>query len=185
MFEFDLNGVKVPKQSRPVVAVAPETAPLAVLPFTIVVDTREQLPYTFSELGVVVPTVVRGLHSGDYSVDGMDELIAVERKSLDDCFSSVTWGRRRFELEIGRLNDLPGFACVVIESDWREIVAPAEHRPGWVNRTDPASVVGTINSWGIRYPRVHWIACGSRREAEVRTFQILQAAWREWHGKAG
>jgi len=182
-FDFDLNGVKIPKQKRPAVAI--ETAPLAVCPFTIVVDTREQLPYTFDCLDVVVPTIVRGLHSGDYSIDDMNELIAIERKSLDDLYGSTTWGRDRFEAEIGRLDDLPGFAAVVIEADWREIVAPQDHRPGWINQTDPKSVVGTINAWSIRYPRVHWLACGSRREAEVRTFQILQAAWKEWHGKAG
>jgi ERCC4-type nuclease len=178
-FDFDLNGVKIPKQTKP--AVATETAPLAVAGFTIICDTREQLPYTFDGLGLVVPTVVQGLPSGDYSIDGMDELIAIERKSLDDLYGSTTWGRKRFEAEIGRLNDLPEFAAVVIEADWREIVAPAEHRPGWVNQTDPKSVTGTVNAWSIRYPRVHWLACGNRREAEIRTFQILQAAWKEWH----
>lgn len=179
---FGFDGVRVPKQKSP--AAKPEVAGLAVCPFTVICDTREQLPYTFDGLGVAISTVVRGLHSGDYSIDGMDELIACERKSLDDLYGSTTWGRQRFEAEIGRLNELPGFAAVVIEADWREIADPAEHLAGWENRTDPRSVVGTINSWGIRYPRVHWLACGSRREAEVRTFQILQAAWKEWHGKA-
>lgn len=180
---FDLNGVKIPKATQP--EVAAWAAPMTVCPFTIIVDTREQLPYTFDGMGLIVPTIVQGLHSGDYSIDGLDEIVAVERKSLDDLYGSTTWGRKRFEAEIGRLSDLPGFAAVMIEADWREIAAPAEHRPGWENRTDPRSVVGTINSWSIRYPRVHWLACGSRREAEIRTFQILQAAWKEWHGKAG
>lgn len=180
---FDLNGIKIPKQKRP--AVPAETAPLTVCPFSIIVDTREQLPYTFHGMGVVVPTVSIGLRSGDYSNQGMEDRIAIERKSLDDLYGSTTWGRRRFESEIARLNDeILGFAAVVIEADWREIASPYDHRPGWENKTDPASVVGTINAWSIRYPRVHWIPCGSRREAEVRTFGILQAAYKEWHGKA-
>lgn len=175
---FDLNGIRVPKQKQQS-AGASVAAPLAVAPFSIIVDTREQLPYSFDGMGIVVPTVVHGLPSGDYSIQGMEELIAIERKSLDDLYGSVTWGRRRFETEIGRLDELPGFAAVVIEADWRDIVSPLEHRPGWINQTDPKSVVGTINSWSIRYPRVHWLACGSRREAEIRTFEILQAAWKE------
>lgn len=177
-FDFDLNGIKIPKQAKP--AAVAEAAPLAVCPFTVIVDTREQLPYTFDGLGLAVPTVVRGLHSGDYSIDGMDDRIAIERKSLDDLYGSTTWGRDRFEREVGRLSELPGFAAVVIEADWREIVAPQSYRPGWENRTFPCSVVGTINAWSIRYPRVHWLACGDRRGAEIRTFQILQTAWKEW-----
>jgi len=180
---FDLNGVRIPKQRRP--AEPAETAPLTVCPFSVIVDTREQLPYTFHGMGMVVPTVPHGLRSGDYSIDGMEDHTAIERKSLDDLYGSATWGRKRFEAEIARLNDLPGFAAVVIEADWREIAAPSEHRPGWINQTDPASVVGTVNAWSVRYPRVHWLACGSRRETEIRTFGLLGSAYKEWHGKAG
>ena len=188
---FDLNGIRVPKTAA---AAADDNRVnrIVVCPFTVIIDTREQLPYSFDRMPgpaadtiLAVPTVVEGLPSGDYSIQDMESLIAIERKSLDDAYGSMTWGRKRFEAEIGRLNELPGFAAVVIEADWREIVAPAEHRPGWENQTDPKSVVGTINSWSIRYPRVHWMACGSRREAEIRTFQLLQAAWREWQGKVG
>lgn len=188
---FDLNGLRIPKQPE-TAATADGTRPnrVVVCRFEIIVDTREQLPYTFGQIPgrtpdemMVVPTIVRGLPSGDYSIQGMESLIAIERKSLDDLYGSVTWGRKRFEADIGRLDELPGFAAVVIEADWREIVAPAEHRPGWINQTEPQSVVGTINAWSMRYPRVQWLACGSRREAELRTFQLLQA-WNEWQGKA-
>jgi ERCC4-type nuclease len=191
MFEFDLNHVRIPKAPAPA---ADDSQPkqVVVCPFTVICDSREQLSYSFDRMPgrtpdeiLAVPTIVQGLPSGDYSIEGMEELIAIERKSLDDAYGSVTWGRRRFEAEIGRLDEMPGFAAVVIEADWREIVSPADHRPGWENQTDPRSVVGTINAWSIRYPRVHWLACGSRREAEIRTFQILQAAWKEWQGRAG
>jgi hypothetical protein len=101
-------------------------------------------------------------------------------------YGSVTWGRDRFEREIERLNDLAapkqyaaGFAAVVIEATWPEIMDPAEHRPGWENRTEPQSVVGTIVAWSIRYPRVHWWACGGRREAERLTFDLLRKFWQE------
>ena len=179
---FDLNGVKIPKQ-RKQAATDATMAPLAVCPFTVIVDSREQLPYSFDGMRVVVPTVVEGLPSGDYSIQNMEELVAVERKSLDDLFGSTTWGRKRFKAEIGRLDDMPGFAAVVIEADWREIADPATHRPGWINQTNPDSVAGTIAAWSTRYPRVHWWACGDRRGAELRTFGILQAFWNEQQKK--
>ena len=183
---FSLNDVHVPKQTRVDGGIAGSPRQLVVCPFAIICDSREQLPYSFSEIPgpkpgetLVVKTVLKGLQSGDYSVDGLEGQIAIERKSLDDLYSSTTWGRSRFEREIGRLDDLPGFAAVVIEADWREIADPAAHRPGWENQTDPRSVVGTIVSWSIRYRRVHWLACGDRRGAELRTFGLLRAFWSE------
>ena len=182
-FTFDLNGLRVPKAKQ---RQDPGQLPgLVVAPFTIVVDSREQLPYEFGGMEgsagetVVVPMVVKGLASGDYSIEGMEDRIAVERKSLDDLYGSVTWGRDRFEREIERLAELTGFAAVVIEATWPEIMAPAEYRPGWINQTEPRSVVGTVLTWAMRYPRVHWITAGDRPHAEVITFGILQRFWKE------
>ena len=185
---FDLSGLRMPRQ-KPRVAGPGDPRQLVVCPFTVLVDSREQLPYEFTGLGgdreqLVVPTVVKGLASGDYSIDGMEDEVLVERKSLDDLYGSVTWGRKRFEGEIFRLNmmasaDRMRFATVVIEASWPEIAAPSEYRPGWENRTDPRSVEGTITAWSIRYPRVHWWACGDRRGAECRTFSILRKFWEE------
>jgi len=198
---FDFNGLRVPNAPKPSTAGGERGGPrqLAVCPFTIVVDSREQLPYAFTgmESGerdgalLTVPTVVRGLASGDYSIDGLEDRVAIERKSLDDLYGSVTWGRGRFENEICRLNWachkasmelLPAFACVVIEATWPEIVNPLEHRPGWENRTAPRSVEGTIVAWSIRFPRVHWWAAGDRRHGEALTFEILGRFWKEQQG---
>ena len=46
----------------------------------IIIDTREQIPWEFRDL----PTEPGTLDTGDYSVSGLEHLIAVERKSLDD-----------------------------------------------------------------------------------------------------
>jgi hypothetical protein len=188
---FDLNGVRVPRNEKQSQAAGGSNDPfrrLAVCPFKVVVDTREQLPYEFSGMTgsagelLAVPTVVKGLPSGDYSIDGLEGEIAIERKSLDDLYGSVTWGRERFEREIERLDcqqGLGGFAAVVIEATWPEIVNPSAFRPGWINQTEPRCVEATIVSWSLRYPRVHWWACGDRRGAEQRTFSILKKFWEE------
>jgi ERCC4-type nuclease len=128
----------------------------------------------------MVPTIKKGLASGDYSIEGFEDQVAIERKSLDDLHGSVTWGRDRFERETARLDgEITSFAAVVIEATWLEIVSPAEYRPGWENQTDPRSVEGTIVAWSLRYPGVHWWACGDRRGAECRTFSILRKFWQE------
>lgn len=114
------------------------TEDVIVCPFQVVVDSREQAPYTFDAMPLsgrdrgkrlVVPIERKGLKSGDYSIVGMEERIAIERKSLQDLYSTLGQDRERFEAEFERLNQLE-FAAIVIEADARDLwrpVAPAEH----------------------------------------------------------
>jgi ERCC4-type nuclease len=75
-------------------------ARLADLPPTIVIDNREQEPLPFTRLKSIRGT----LYSGDYSVGGLEEHFAVERKSLDDMANCCLSGNRdRFERELHRL----------------------------------------------------------------------------------
>ncbi len=60
----------------------------------IVVDTREQEPYGFDAGRVRV--IRRALPAGDYSLEGMESTVAVERKSLPDFVSTVIHSRPRF-----------------------------------------------------------------------------------------
>ena len=85
---------------------------------TIVIDTREQRPLDFG-----AEPVQRGtLASGDYSVLGMESMIAVERKSLPDLVMSVSRERDRFWREITRLAQMPA-AAVVVESSFSSALA--------------------------------------------------------------
>ena len=52
--------------------------------FRIIVDTREQAEYTFD-----CSVLRRKLDAGDYSVQGYEHRVAVERKSLADFVHTV------------------------------------------------------------------------------------------------
>ncbi len=87
-------------------------------PFVVVVDTREQAPYAFE--GENVHVIRAALPSGDYSFAGARGLFVVERKSVEDLASSVTWGRERFMREVQRMTMLAalgGATAVVVEGD--------------------------------------------------------------------
>ena len=60
------------------------------------VDTREQLPLFLSPLRSVTTT----LATGDYSVRGLENIVAIERKSLPDFLSCVGRERERFDREV-------------------------------------------------------------------------------------
>lgn len=149
----------------------------------VVIDTREQLPFSFEGLRcdsadgggpLAVPTVRRGLASGDYSLAGYESRIAVERKSLEDAYSTIGQGRDRFERELERLARLD-VAFVVVEATWPELVT----EPPRFTQLAPKTVFRSIVAWQVRHPTVHWLACGPRRLAEVTTFRLLERFLKE------
>jgi ERCC4-type nuclease len=79
--------------------------------FRIVVDTREQAPLRFGAW----PTVAAGLRTGDYSIEGFEDRVAVERKGLSDLFTCVGRERPRFERELVRLAAMD-YGAVVLEA---------------------------------------------------------------------
>jgi len=149
----------------------------------IVVDTREQEPYTFAGLKsdqvngghvMTVRTERRTLKSGDYSLSGFETRVAVERKSLADLFGTIGQGRERFERELERLSQYE-FATVMIESTWAEILnSPPAH-----SKLPAKTVLRSALAWQQRYPNVHWFTAGTRRTAEAITLRILERFWKE------
>lgn len=105
--------------------------PNPAFPAAIVIDTREQLPFSFAAIPAdkehgggtwQVTTERRTLPSGDYSLAGFETRVAVERKSVSDLFGTISQGRDRFVRELERLAEYD-YAAVVIEGDWQAITA--------------------------------------------------------------
>lgn len=148
--------------------------------FTIIIDTREQLPYTFNYLweGVsgesprlVVPCVRGTLKTGDYSIVNHEDLVTIERKSKDDLWSSISQGRENFEERLERMQ-LFEFAAIVVETSWDKLLI----QPHFTDYL-PKSLSRTIQAWMIRYRYVQWIMLPNRAWAESFTFRLLQRFW--------
>jgi DNA excision repair protein ERCC-4 len=121
----------------------------------VAIDTREQLPWRFAG-----PTQATTLHTGDYSIVGLECRIAIERKSQADAYGSIGGGRERFEREWARLAELD-FAAVVVESSLDGFLVPPER-----SQLHPRAAIGTLVAWSIRYG-VHVIFASDRRHAEA------------------
>lgn len=83
-----------------------------IRPFTIIKDTREKQGYTFAasrtKYHVCKGMVVRKLDTGDYSVEGLEDKVCVERKaSVVELANNVGISRKRFEAEIERMKEFP------------------------------------------------------------------------------
>ena len=137
--------------------------------FTIIIDTREQRPYTFQNIKPEPPeTIIQGLTTGDYSLAGLESYICVERKSMTDLFGSVGKGRTRFEHEMERLSTFD-YAAIVVESDIKTWFM----NPPGRSKMNPRSVFRTIIAWSQRYG-IHIWPMWDRPSAEKVTYLILR-----------
>lgn len=133
--------------------------------FRIVVDTREQEPYSFA-----CPTIHAKLDAGDYSVAGHEQAVAVERKSLADFAQTVIRDFERFDVELRALAEYRA-ACVVVEADLDAVLRGRARRH--LRAVAPTSVLGASAHITIRYGiPVFW--CGSRQAACAFTEQYLR-----------
>lgn len=134
-----------------------------------VIDSREQLPLDLSPLQVVPGT----LATGDYSIRGLEQHIAIERKSLSDLLGCIGQDRERFDREIVRLLAYPTRA-VVVESSWTAL-----ETGGWRSKITPQAATGSVLGWIAQ--GVPFLFCGDRAAAAKAVSRMLFiAARRHW-----
>jgi len=127
----------------------------------IKVDSREQLPYEFEN-----PSEVGTISIGDYSIVGLENHIAVERKTLDDLISCLTAGRERFERELFKGKALSCFA-LVIEASLSDLV-----NGHYRSQMGPKSAIQSLLAFSIRY-RLPIFFCENRKYGTRITESLL------------
>lgn len=159
---------------------ADESSPVGACPFTVVIDTNETYPFPFDSIHdregalVSVPTVRRPLYQAglaDYTIDGMETLIQIERKA-EDLAPSMSERRDIFEAEVRRLSEMCEFAAVIVETPWEQILSD-EHQHG----ARAKSISRTVIAWQVAHPGVHWWFCAGRYHAEQVCFRLLEKFW--------
>lgn len=123
--------------------------------FTILIDSREQTPWSFPDYDIEITS----LSSGDYSIKGFEDFIAIERKTLPDFIACCGRERERFKRELSRLRGY-WVKAVVIEGSMEQIIAN-DYR----SKINPASVIGAVASWTVRY-NIPFIFAGNTDHAQ-------------------
>ena len=136
---------------------------------TILVDTREQKPFSFvgSRYYADVTTERTTLTCGDYSLPGFEDKVAVERKELSDLIQCLGYERERFERELLRGRGLDAF-CVVVEANFEDIASGSYH-----SKFNPHAACQSVIAFMGRYRCPFWLA-GSRKGAEYFTYSFLR-----------
>jgi ERCC4-type nuclease len=140
-------------------------------PATIIIDTREQEPYSFEPR--LAAAVRRALPAGDYSVEGLEGRVAVERKTLDDFVSTVIHARQRFRDELRKLAEYRA-ACVVVEAGVSDILLKR-----YRGEAHPNAVVGNALSIILDFG-VPVFFCQNRQAACQFVQAYLLAAHSRW-----
>jgi DNA excision repair protein ERCC-4 len=129
---------------------------MKIRPTAVIDDSREQVPFAFEHL----PVVRAGLATGDYSVVGLEHLIACERKELADLLACCGRERDRFKAELQRLRAYR-FRLLVVEADADDL-----ERGDWRSRLTPNHVLGNLSAWCAQYGLPIWL--GGSHEAAGR-----------------
>ena len=154
---------------------------------TILVDSREQRPFNFEHERYDVQIQPGALTVGDYSLVGLQDKVAVERKSLPDLLGCLGRERERFERELQRGAALDAFA-VVVEGSWSDLA-----NGNFRSQLNPHAACQSVLAFMARY-RTAFLFAGSRPAAEYVTWgflcQFLEGARKRWasivkaHGEA-
>jgi ERCC4-type nuclease len=138
----------------------------------VVVDSREQLPFSLDPLR----SEVGKCDVGDYQLADFPNEVAVERKSLADLVSCCGTDRERFERQILRLMGIQS-RLLVVEGSWSQI-----EMGQWRSRISPNAVRNSLLGWMGKGLPIS--IAGDRQQAQIITKEFLYLAWRRRYKQA-
>lgn len=149
-------------------------------PFTIIIDTREQTPWEF---GLHV-TSREKLDTGDYSIKGLQHILAIERKSsVSEIATNIT--ENRFVDVIQRLSHIP-HSFILCEFDIMDIynypVGSDIPKKMWDKLKISGNYIMKVLVELQLYHNIHIIYCGSSSTAERVAVGIMKRIY-EKYGK--
>jgi ERCC4-type nuclease len=148
--------------------------------FTIIVDTREQQPWHFSEFA----TAKRKLDTGDYSIEGFEDILCIERKkSIAEIANNIT--EKRFKNFIARMSQYK-HAYMLIECNYDQMmhypIGSDIPKKTWSKiKISPLFILKYLTEISILH-NIHVMFCGSASWAEKTALSIMKRVY-EIHGK--
>lgn len=115
----------------------------------VIVDTREQTPFEFTNHRNWIAGIKRHkLAAGDYSVEGMERLLALERKSLTDLITTLMQHRATFFKSCERLSRYR-WRALLVEANYEDIKSPYDEEL-WTG-AHPNAIAGSLDALEARY----------------------------------
>jgi ERCC4-type nuclease len=140
--------------------------------FTIIVDTREQQPWSFDHY----TKAKTKLDAGDYSIQGLQHLLGIERKkSVNEIANNII--ESRFKDAIARLAQLK-YSFLLLEFDIKDVlhypIGSSLPRKLWDKvKISPAFLMKHVLDWQLVH-NINVIFCGDSDSAERTAENILK-----------
>ena len=140
--------------------------------FTIIIDTREQQPWSFEHY----TTASRKLDTGDYSIEGLEDIVCIERKkSVSEVANNLT--ESRFIDVIDRMSKFK-YAFLLLEFDLAQVlsypIGSNLPRRLWDKiKISPAFIVKHILELQLKH-NIKVLFCCSSSDAEQMAEYILK-----------
>jgi len=140
--------------------------------FTIIIDTREQQPWSFDNY----VTANKKLDTGDYSIEGLENIVCIERKkSVSEFANNIT--ESRFKDVKERLGQLK-HSFLLLEFDLEDVliypVGSSVPKKMWDKiKISPAFIIKHLLELQI-YHNIKVIFCGDSENAETMATHILK-----------
>ena len=115
----------------------------------VLVDTRERYPFDFTGFPNWIADEKRqALKVGDYSVEGMETSLVLERKTLTDLITTVIQQRTRFFKACEKMTKYR-WRAVLIEASYEDIKSP--YGEEYNTLAHPNAVSGTLDALEARF----------------------------------
>jgi ERCC4-type nuclease len=140
--------------------------------FTIIVDTREQQPWIFDNYTVAN----RKLDTGDYSIEGLEDLLCIERKkSVSEFANNIV--ESRFKDVVMRMSQLK-YSFLLLEFDLKDVliypVGSTVPKKMWDKiKISPAFLIKNLLDLELNH-NIKVIYCGNSSNAEKMAEHILK-----------
>lgn len=139
----------------------------------IIKDTREQQGYNFKASSKCGGMVVQCLNAGDYTVEGLEDYIIIERKhSVEELWSNFGKHRDRFFREIERMTHVR-YKILLIEDSLSSVYS---HRFVKMNAN---SIIGTLANLMLKHG-IYVIFAGNHKMAHILARKLLLKAHEYW-----
>ena len=114
----------------------------------ILVDTREKVPFEFLNVrNWIEKTKKKKLDVGDYSIEGMEDQIALERKTLTDLITTLMQHRKRFFKLCEKLTKYR-WRALLIEATYEDVKSPYDDLNTIAH---PNAVSGSLDALEARF----------------------------------
>lgn len=145
--------------------------------FTIIIDTREQKPWTFEHHA----KANHKLDTGDYSIEGLENIVAIERKrNVAEFANNIT--EKRFVDVVERLSKIP-YSFILFEFDMDQVMSypigsDIPKRLWDKIRISPAFLLKHIVDLQINH-NIKIVFCGNSENAEKVALSIMRRVYKE------